>query len=580
MNCMRLLSATFFCALSAISNAFASDNDSEAMAKARESLRRMLNEAEAAGVIAVRPEAKSTAPALRDSVSLPIEDALSPVCLTAKALQDAAHSLEPDPRAALDGLRHSVIESEGTKGPGPEIALAKAYLALGFVEESRAIAMEREGAEASGLAALALLAEGRPDDAIEMSRPFRTCGGLYLFVEEAARVFTGRQKTLSAASKKILEALPAPLASPILETAAIQASEAESPAAAALPLFEAQAQQEKSEARRVLEAAAGNDSALSIATLSEIGAKPGPLRARALLALSNHIDDDAPESVQKAFDDDASETIEDDPGAGPVARLSLALADRRAQRSDFSGAARALASAFQHDLTRASAIKRFASIFSPLVRSQSPYERISAFAALVEFPSLAGKSLTDDDLRTAVRQMAKFGAVNSIEKLLSESSLPPSEIQMFVGEAAFHAGDFDAAEAALTPHADEKRTLEMLRRVLIMSPNPGKEEALSRSLGQDAAADFFWRTGNFAKLIDLAEAGALGDAAAQKALLAYAALRRFAPEQVIKLASDARASALFASVPDAKRANGAELLNFTRQVSTSIEYLRKVLSDE
>jgi hypothetical protein len=580
MNRMRLLSATCFCALAAISNAFASDNDSEAMARARESLRRMLNEAEAAGVITARPEAKSAAPALRDSVSFPIADAPPSICLTAEALQDAAHSLEPDPRSALDRLRHSVIESAGMKGPGPEIALAKAYLVLGFAEESRAIAMEREGAEAGGLAALALLAEGRPDDAIEKSRPFRTCGGLYVFIEEAARVVTGRQKTLSAVSTKILEALPAPLASPIVEAAAIRASEAESPAAAAFPLFEAQAQQEKSEARRVLEAATSNDTAMSIATLSDIGAKPGPLRARALLLLSDHIDDDAPESMQKAFDDDASETIEDDPSAGPVARLSLALADRRAQRRDFSGAARALAAAFQHDLTRASAAKRFASIFSPLIRSQSPDERVSALAASVEFPSLAAKGLTDDDLRTAARQMAELGAVNSIEKLLAESSLPPSEIQLFVGEAAFHAGDFDAAEAALTPHADEKRALEMLRRMLIMSPNPEKEEALSRSLGQDAAADFFWRTGSFSKLIDLVQAGALSGDSARKALLAYAALRRFAPEQVIKLASDARASALFSSVPDAKRANGAELLNFTRQVSTSVEYLRKVLSDE
>jgi len=579
MNRMRLLFAAFFCVLAAISNAFASDDDSEAMARARESLRRVLNEAEAAGVITVRPEAKSAAPALRDPVSLPISDALPSTCLTVEELQKAAHSLEPDPRSALDGLRHSVIDSAGMNGAAPEIALAKAYLVLGFAEESRAIAMEREGAEASGLAALALLAEGRPDDAIEKSRRFRTCGGLYVFIEEAARVLTGRQKTLSAASSKILEALPAPLASPIVETAAIRASEAESPAAAALPLFEAQAQQEKSEARRMLEAAAGNDSAMSIATLSDIGARPGPLRARALLLLSNHVDADAPESLQKAFDDDASETIEDDSSAGPVARLSLALADRRAQRRDFSGAARALAVAFQHDLTRGSAIKRFASIFSPLIRSQSPDERIAALAASVEFPSLAAKSLTDDDLRTAARQMAEFGAVNSIEKLLAGSSLPPSEIQTLVGEAAFHAGDFAAAEAALAPHADEKRTLEMLRRMLIVSPNPGKEAVLSRSLDQDAA-DFFWRTGNFAKLINLSEAGSLSEAMAPKALLAYAALRRFAPEQVIKLASDARASALFSNAPDAKRANGAELLNFTRQVSASVEYLRKVLSDE
>lgn len=579
MRHARQLLASFLCALAAVSGAFASNSDREAVAKARESLRRQLDEAQAAGVITVRREPQAAAPALRDLESRRAADVTPTACLTVEALQNASRMLEPDAQVALDALRSAVIENAGAKGSGPEIALARAYLVLGFAEEARAVALAREGAEAAGVAALALLAEGRPVEALEKSRPFRTCGGLYLLVEEAAAVLTRRQEKLSDASRTVMERLPAPLFRPIAEAMAIQAFEAGS-RAAALPPLEAQSQQDKSEARLFLEAAAGDVRSRSTATLYAIGAKPGPLRAHALQALAGYIDGDAPESAQTAFDDDVIEVTEDDSGAGPVAQLSLILADRRAKQGDFSGAGRALASAYRYEATRAAASKKFASILSPAIRSQSSDERIAALAALGAFPALAAESLTDEDLRIAAGQMARLGAVNSIASVLAGSSLSPREIEILRGEAAFRAGDYDSAAAALAPHADERRVLELLRRVSIMKQDRSGEELFSQSLGQDAIVDSRWRAGNFAKLADLAGESSFTGANVEKALLANAALRRPAPAHLVARAPDERAGALFADAPDPKSADAAALLDFTRKLATSVNYLKKVLNDE
>lgn len=562
--------------------AAAAQADAASLQRTRESLERQLEAAKSAGVVSARGAASK--PALRDGAGEGLSAGLAPSSGTCLSLADLARTesaLGDNPTAALDGLRAAVPDESGETRAIAELQLAKAYLALGFAEEARAIAAARQGAEAAGVAALALLAEGRSLEAASTAAQLGTCGELNRLVIEIAAALGGARRGLSPESQRAFSRLPPQLRRPIAEAMAVAAIADDEPhSRLGDSPSEERSGKEPSEASRLLDAAADADAKSAAATLSEIGAWPGPHRAAALQALSARLDDGAPTGIDRAFDSDAEEAIASASGPAPVARLSLSLANRRAQRKDFAGAAKALSAAFSHEGTRVAALDQYRRIVSPLWKSKDPSDRLSALAIIAAEPQLATESLPAADIEAALRRAAQLGASQSASRLLSAASLSPEASGLLKAEAAYRAGDFAAARSFLEPSTDDRRAVELLRRLAVRSGDADAERRLLAKLGPDAATDFFWRTGDFRSAADSPLASAVDRKSAERLALAHLSLKRAPPAAVMTAASDARLAGLFAKPPKEGAPDAAAIGDFTGAVAQTIGYLQGALNDE
>lgn len=557
--------------------------DQDSVERARESLKRRIEAAEALGVVSVRDAAPAAPPALRDG-RLEAGDSPSAAtapCPTLEGLAAADAALAEHPLASLQRLRAAVLDPGAPARAEAEMALAEAYLALGFAEEAHAIAAAREGQGAAAIAGLALLAAGRPAEAARAADVARACADLHRLIAEAAAVLTGERDSLSSETGADLARLPPRLGRPIAEALAVHAigaGGARAKAQALGPALVSSPSEIQSEAGAFIAAAALPDET-AVGRLSEIAAAPGPLRAYALNELSARIGAQTPPEIVAAFEDDAAEALESGGGVAPLGALALALADRRARMGDVPGAAKALAVAHRHEPTRSAAASRFLHLLAPRIGSLAADDRLAALAAIAAEPALASRLLDPDAIRSAAGDLAELGATRSIARLQAEIAFPPVEASIIAATAALRAGDWASARAALEPHADDLRAAEMLARLSILSGDGEAELRHARGLGIAALADALWRQGDFSRLASLAGAGD-AKASAEKILLAHLAAKRPPPRSLMKGRFEPGLAALFAAAPDPGNADPGALAGYSAKISQSLDYLKGAFASE
>jgi hypothetical protein len=555
--------------------------DPESLERTREVFRNQLEAAKAAGVVYGRSE-QTMAPALRD-VEVGTEprllSTLAVECLTVDQLRREERLLEKEPSVVLERLRGAVLSQDGEAKGDADLALARAYLVLGFAEEARAIAISRQGAMAASIAALALLAEGRPEEAVQITRERNACGLVRRFIDEVGAVLSLRASNLSAEVQDYFLGLPKNLRRPIAEAITAQAlANGEEPA---VSFSDAQMEETaiQSDAAAFIEAAVTTKKDLSAEKLSAIGGTPGQFRLAALQRLSSQLDDDAPPEIVQAFEADAEEAFEGAIGGEQKARFSLTVAKRRASHDNLRGAAKAIASAYSHKSTREDAVRLHSALIIPRLRSSSPDDRLLALAAIVEEPQLAAASLPSEELKSAASTAARLGAVKATSEILQRSKIPKEEIDLLRGEAAYRAGDYPAAISLFEPLSSNPRSLEVLRTISILSPQSPIDRRFLTGGGGADAAEYFWHAGDFASLRTLASKSSLGAPEARLAALAYLPLKEAPQPAALKLVADERMTHLFAAAPNNVSDTGS-LARFSESITESIGYLREAFENE
>ncbi len=578
------LAAAASAMLAGAAAAAAEGSEDEAVSMARASLLRRLEAADAAGVVSVRdaedgvvgaPPPQAPAPRLRTT-----DDS---DCLTLEALSKPKEAPSGGDVQTLDELRKSVLTKEGENRSGAELALARGYLVLGFAEEARAIAIARSGAEAAGIAGLALLVEGRPDEAGKIIDEFRFCGSLYEFIAEASAVLAGNSHQLSGKSLTTLKRLPKAIQQPIAETFAVRAIGAGDRSAIDYVAIATPAGDgARSQAGVFIDAAdARADRQAARASLTSLSSTPGPLRLYALHELAKHIDADSAPSAIEAFEDNAAEAVDAGPASLPTASLGLALADRRAGRGDAIGAARALGSAHRHASTREAARARAAALLRPLLASGVADDRLAALAIVASEPELASASLAAEEFLAAAAGVADLGAPDTLARMLEPVAMAPLDKSLLLSEANARAGLWQAARRVAEPFAGETLGAATLLMIARGAGDVGAERALAEQAGPSTFADFLWRQGEFGSLHSLASHKGLEPAASEKVALAFLAARRTPPPTIVAAAPNRDGvAALFAVMPDVRTASAADIAAFTGRMAKAIGYMRESLRDE
>ena len=555
--------------------------DLESLERTREAFRSQLEAAKAAGVVYGRSE-DAKAPALRDvEVGAEPRLLLAPAasCLTPDQLRREEKRLEREPSVALDNLRGAVISEDDAAKGGADLDLARAYLVLGFAEEARAIAIVRKGAMAASIAALALLAEGRPEEAVQVAHERNACGNVRRLVDDVGAVLSRRASKLSAETYGYFLELPESLRKPIAEALTAHALVNGEEPAVSLSEPKAGRAAERSEATAFIEAAATPEKNSAAEKFSAISRTPGQFRLAALQRLSSQLDNDAPPQVVQAFEADAEEAFESAIGGEQKARFSLTIAKRRADNNNLRGAAKAIASAFGQKGMREDAVRLHRDLIIPRLRSTSPDDRLLALTAIIEEPQLASASLTSAEVKSAASTAARLGAIKSTGEILQWSNLPKEEIDLLKGEAAYRAGDYLTAISLLEPFSAAPRSAEVLRTISILSPQTQIDPLLLGGGGDQSAAEFFWRSGDFASLRTLASKSALSAPEARLAALAHLPLQAAPWSTVLKNAGDDRMAHLFAIAPG-DVSDAGSLIRFSDSIARSIGFLREEFENE
>lgn len=548
--------------------------------RAKAELQRQLREAGADGHIAVKAGARQAR-----LVPPPLRNADVGDCLTADMLNRSAKSLGANRAEALESLRRKLLSDSAFDQSIAEMAMARAYLVVGFVEEARAIAAAREGAEASGITALAYLADGDHLGAARAVALFASCGALYEFVDDAAKAVSGSGHRLSDRSLAMLSALPADLRRPIAEALAVGSlSTDEGEAAKYAALAKQAAFLPGSEAAAFLHAALGapNKDAAT-AALATISASPGPLRQQAMRRLSDMLDDDVDAAVVAALDD----SITDETGASPptpaLAALNISIANRRLKRRDFAGAARAFAVARRTEATRKTVDQTIAPLIKSLFSSSNADERLGALDFLAAAPELAS-ALSDKILAGAVGAgFADLGAVDALTEILPHLRLGATDKTFLQARALVRAGRRGEAYALATPLAAEGRFAELIACCAIGADRTdlASKKTLARALTPEAYADYLWRGGEFEELSALPISSSASAAARERLAWAHIAARR--PRTGSEIAAFAEAAgmkALFTPVPDPAADGQETLMRFAELLESELSFIRGALSDE
>lgn len=566
--------------LAAVAPALGAADEDEAVLRARAELSRRLESVGAAGGIAVRDGSAmplSSAPALR------LSDTEG--CLTPDMISRAEAALGPNRASSLDALRGALLSDDQADRSRAEFDLARAYLVLGFAAEARAIAAARSGAEAAGIAGLAMLAEGEVQDAAAAVAPFASCGALYQLVIDAGRTLRDAAYRLPDRSIEALKRLPAPLRRPIAEALAIKALEAGD---AALGDYIAVAGDSRpattSSAGALLGAVADqSDTSAATATLTSIGATPGPLRAVALSVLAERVDTDAPPDIAAALDADMAEAAESAPLSQTLSALNLKLAGRRIARRDFPGAARALGVAYRDHRTRDAAARDFAAMMRPLVSSANADDRLAAMAAAASEPELAAAALPAPDLRAAATSLADLGAVDHVTTLVSSARLNAAEKVFISSQALVRAGKVAEGRALALQQAGDARIAGILFRTAF---NRGEaavkiDAPTAQEIGAAVISGALWRTGDFAALRSMTLPAAADPATLTRMVLAFLESHETPPHSVLTAAAAVEgASHAFKPAPDISRSSARDIEKFSQRLRSEIAFLRRVTDDE
>lgn len=562
--------------------AAADEKDEAAVTRARAELSRRLESAGAGGVISVRggneksPQ-QTPAPRLRSAETAD--------CLTLEMLTRTKSSFEPNRASSLDNLRRALLSDDGDDRTGAELALARAYLALGFAAEARAVASVRAGAEAAGIAGLALLAEGDHQRAAAAIVDFRSCGALYDLIAEVAAALKNQKHQVSDRAMETLSKLPQPLRQPIAEALATEALES-SPEAAAnyLALAQIPPGAPKSTAVSLIEAVTDkSDKTATTAALAAIGGTPGPLRAPALKALNQRLEKRAPPMVTAALEADIEEAVDLAPLSQSISTLNLTLAERRAERRDFRGAARALGNAYRDDRTREAAAAKFGAMVRPILLSNNVDDKLLALDAIVVEPELAAAGIPAQDTRLAADLMAELGAFEALAQFLSVSRLDSKDKAFAAGRALIRAGQVANGRALMAPYDDDPRVLETIFKTAtdVGDAAVANGAAAANQLDLSIVTGALWRVGDFATLTSLPKSSRADAAAATRIALAFLTEGKRPPENVIASTANAEgAAALFAPIPNPGRSPAREMQRFAQQQKLEVAFLRQAVSDE
>ncbi len=574
-------SSSIFLCLAAMWPTFAMGvQEATPLARTRDALKLQLEEARAAGIVVGRSEAPSVS-VLRE---VPIEVLTLPAprakCLTIERLEKSSEMLVEDPSSGLDRLRASLLADESVKKADAELALAEGYLVLGFAEEARAIAVTLKGAEAAGVSGLALLAENRPEEAARHLAGQESCGDVFGLIKEVAAVLLEEREQLSDEVKELLFRLPSRLRQPIAEALeAHSLAKGLSPATENLEGRSEESFEDRSEAEKFISAASKLEKESAIPMLLEIGMMPGKFRIDALQRASSQVDDEAAPELKAGFEADSEDILADTNGGEARAKFSLLIAKRRADQGNLTGAAKALAAAFDNNSTRDEALGLYQEIISPQIQSSSFDDRLSAIAIILENPKLASGSLPKADMMSAAIAASRLGAVQATNRILSVLELPGAEVRVLKVEAAFRAGDFLGARAFLDPVADDPRAAELLTQITLATVDPQLDRSNQQNEGDAEAARVYWNVSEREAQRVLASKPSLTGEAASQAALAHLAADSAPAEALMGNFDDSRLSALFAKAPKGA-ADIRAASDFSKSISLSIEYMREALRNE
>jgi len=561
------------------------DRDSVADARAR--LLHRLADADAAGFVSVREDVEAFNVVPPRDIALPVasprlRSSADSECMALTSLSSAMSFLKSDNAEALDQLRKAVLAVDNDRKPAAELSLAGAYLALGFAEEARAIAISRTGAEAAAIASLALLMEGKPERARALVSDFRHCGALFEFVDEAAGVLALGDHHLSDKAQDFLGQLPAPVQQPIAEAfAVLSISAADGSANAYVGVARKARGNARTEAGDFIDAVASTDEKSTLARLAALSGAPGPLRPFALHELSKRLEGKDAGIAIESFENNAADVLDSGDASSPLGSISLALSDRRAVHGDQLGAAKALRAAYNHAATRNAALIRFGQLARPLLSSERANDRLIALGLIAAEPEMANNSLTPLEIKEAAAKIAELGAAESLTEIVTHAKLTPIEGALLLSEVNLRAGRFKEARAFAEPFAKESEGVAALLKIAQAINDPESERILVTRAGVTAYADFLWRTQDFRALESLASGAALGPESIQKVALAFLASGHALPANVSASAPGRDGFVdLFAVMPDTGEARADELLRFSGQVARAIKYLRSELQNE
>ncbi len=563
-----------------LGEASSASGEDAAVARAKAELQRQLDKAGAEGAISVkgdRPVLRQGAPALRA--------AEGGDCLSVESLIRTQSALGADRAAALDRLRLNLLSEGSENRPEAELALARAYLVLGFAEEARAIAAARHGAEAGAIAGLALLAEGDHHRAALAVSQLKSCGALYVLIDEAAGVLNESGGRLSAPSLATLEALPITLRKPIAERLAIESLTIKDGTAARLAAVAGPNDATpRTDASALLEAATGapNDQAAT-ATLASLAASPGPFRQHAMRELSVRLDEGASPDVVAALEDSIADEGETAPASPSLSALNLSLADRRVQRRDFSGAARALGSAYRHKASRAAAGEKYRALVKTLVSSNDADNRLQALDILALAPEMSGESLDVAELHIAASGFADLGAAEALSRLLPHTKIEIADKAYFLARALMRAGRRAEARALAQPYAKDARFAALIACCTDEDggAKPSSNRDLGRVLNQDAYSAFLWRHGDFGGLRALVTKSPIEASTAERIAFSHLISGTAPPPAVLTaVAGSDGLTTLFSPVPNPLSAKPGTLAQFAQALKGEIKFIRGASRNE
>lgn len=568
--------------------------------EARALLQERLVDAESKGVVALKGgradggAGEAPGDGLREArPALRVGEIRSISCLTPDMLSETAAAIGGDPIGAIDALRKAVLDRENNLRREIELQLAVSYLVIGFSEEAGAIVRDMDDPRAVATAALADLMSGAPVGA-DLS-VLQSCGQLSAVIREASRAQAGEEARIGDAEIQLLSSLPDPVAVPIAEIfalAAIDHGDLDLARKLEASIAEARRSGALTPAQSILRVALkGGDAPKEtvIAAMAPIAAAPGPMRARAIEALSAALPATDVSRDAQAFDLDLEDAAASASDPGDRAKLYMILAGRRAMNADAEASVKALVKSVSADSSAMTAATRAASrLLGEALSAADADRRLDALAAIVTTDGFAARTLEEDTAKRAIAELTALGASDAVGAVLSDRGEPAPSIHLALAASMMRAGDYDAAWKTIEPYAAEPEFVELAFRIGAARDDPAALRIAERSaaalMNDEIAARAAWRRGDWAQaesaLTKTIDEKADAKVAERLALAALANGRNSPPAALESILSTARNGGalrrLFsqpAKDPDAARA-------FAEGVAEEIAFIRERIAHE
>lgn len=577
---MKRLAAFVLTAMIGAAPAFASADDEEArIERARDALKRRLEEARSEGAIHIRgsqQEAPDSSNAMQPAAADPPAIAYDRTdCLTIEDLSEISESLGADPLASIEALRTSLLEeAPGARGK-IELQLAQAYLAIGFTEEAIAIAGARHGPEAAGVYSLGRLAEGDFNRAREVAAPFADCGAIYALAINGASMADSTEAAAAAAGT--VKELPVGLRAPIAEALAVELIDRNPTLAAE---FDAIGRAEPvvlaTPERRFLDAVADKaDPASREAALAQLASTPSPVRGRAIKELAETIEHSAPED-KAAFDDNLAEAARSAEGTERVS-LNEMLGKRLVGEGDFQRGLKALGAALSSPApARNKSDALLQGAVAAGLNSKDPHKRLSALAAVADDEAIAQSALTPSQAQDVAGDLALLGAARAVERIAASTRINEREADFALARAHLRGGRMEAAFAIASRRANDPQ----FASILAISGAEIDAKPLINEAIVDAApallAKSLWRAGELAALSSLAGRKSDDPEVATRIAFAALSLGKAPPPRTLERSADSEGLRLMARpAPDLATSVFGDLRDFSESVESEIDWLKK-----